>query len=146
MIEFKDINAIYDVIDCKKVIFEEEFENEFGEIETFESASKFILLSPDTKGFNNILIVKYYDYYVPEDAYDIVSNVVDSMIKWDLVSDNIDKGMIVVYGTEGTTSDIAVLTDKNFETIKECQEFMDKLDNIAYKYCKLENGKLVKLI
>lgn len=119
-----------------------------------------ILLKHNISNENNIVIVRYYgvDEFknIPEAPEEIALKVVNSMVHWDAVSDNLGRGLIELQQIPYTTTDMVLYEKKYVKDISEyhqllmdvySEEFMDNSAlRFKYKqYKQIENDRRYKV-
>lgn len=147
---FKDIDCDYEIVDFKKQVFKEKVEIENGETIEVEYVSKTVLLHPDSNGYKSMVVTKYYDEYENknESSEDIVEDVVNRIMRWDIVSENIENNPISLSAIPGTTGDCDVVEVGDIDSIEEFNNIYSNVKNeLGYKYRTLKsNGEFTKLI
>lgn len=167
LIELKDIKGEYDIVDIKENVEATYISQDTGDIISEEEAKTLpkekysilknkvvtILLRSNVSYKNNILIERVYDYTdeftleesIPRVANDIVLNVVNVVMKWDLVSKNIGKGLIKISAVPFTSADISLYENIFIQNIAEFEKYLENLslqyhDNSEqFKYKKINN-------
>lgn len=148
-IELKHILSKYEITEYRmfeKLVDYEDFK--------CKETDKYIFLKSWNSHYKNIIVSIHYlnnedcltETFLGHDKKAIVDSALRALVKYPLVLKNIQNSSILISQTCGTTSDLDIFTDINFNSLDEYFNFYNNIIvDSKHKYRQVINNKLVEL-